>query len=344
MKKFVLIGIIFASAPFITFAQAVATSTPPVITVTVEPGLLPTSFLYFLDGWGEAIRTFFTFNKESKARLHIEYAKERAAEIAAVLKDANAKIGDVVGAKDNFNQQIADAAAILKDEKSNGADVSKLAKELDDEVNAARDEMKGAIQLHGDQANTAEANLRAKIAALSPTDPQIPGLTQALESITKEKEDATKENDNIDVKSEENTAILDDAMGKQVSAQKYIDEAVRLKARLDSIAAKLPAGVLASFTDLLNQAKIAQNSGRFEVAKALAKQVRDLIEKYNESELGNVKGEGNLQDGNSDAHGCASSTGYSWSEEKKTCVQTQKDGRYMEGALKNDGTEPANNR
>ena len=36
------------------------------------------------------------------------------------------------------------------------------------------------------------------IASLSPTDPQIHGLTQALESITKEKGDTMKEEDDLD--------------------------------------------------------------------------------------------------------------------------------------------------
>ena len=51
-----------------------------------EPGILPGSFWYFLDGWGESIRGFFTFNPERKAILETKRALERIAEINALLE------------------------------------------------------------------------------------------------------------------------------------------------------------------------------------------------------------------------------------------------------------------
>ncbi|MEK9183862.1 MAG: DUF5667 domain-containing protein, partial [Patescibacteria group bacterium] len=59
--------------PFLVFAQN-GTTLP-------NAGLTPESPFYFLDKLGEALREFFTFNPEGKARLQIAFAAERVAEI-----------------------------------------------------------------------------------------------------------------------------------------------------------------------------------------------------------------------------------------------------------------------
>lgn len=282
MKKLLLAGIMLAFAPFISFAQTTATgttATPVAPTATVEAGLVPGDFFYFLDNWGENLRLTFTFNKESKAKLHLQYAKERVAEMKDVLKKPDAKLEDIADAKKNFNVQVADAADIVKSEKERGIDVSGLARELDDELDEANQEIKDVLRGHGDGISKAEAEIRAKIESLSPSDPQIQGLTQALESITKEKGDVTKEEADLDVSSSDEQATFDEAMGKEMSAQKHIDEAVRLKARLDAMAGQLPVDVVASSQALLNQANAAGVRGDFETAKRLSKQAKKILEK-----------------------------------------------------------------
>ncbi len=50
----------------------------------VRPGLLPDSALYFLDGWSEEVRYFFTFGKINKANYRVHQAQERLSELRAL--------------------------------------------------------------------------------------------------------------------------------------------------------------------------------------------------------------------------------------------------------------------
>lgn len=286
MKKLLIIGAVLMSAPFVSLAQtgttAGAQATGTTATIVADPGLLPGDFLYFFDRWTEALNLALTFNNEKKARKHLEYAKERIAEMGKVLEDPTATLEDVSGAKDDFAAQIADAATLVKEEKDKGNDVSDLASDLDDELDDIHDDLKDILKEHGDEFSRAEAEIRAKIAVLSPTDPQLQGLTQALESITKEKMDAMKEEEDVDAELEDEQALFEEIMGKEMSAQKHIDEAMRLKARLDAIAGQLPADVVASSQELLNQANAADLRGDFETAKKLSKQAKKMLEKAKE--------------------------------------------------------------
>lgn len=237
MKELFFVGAILLSVPLISFAQTTATgtgatqSTPSAIA---DPGLIPGDFFYFLDRWGEAINTAFTFNKEKKAQLHLQYAKERVAEMKEVLKKPDAKLADIADAKANFDTQIADAASLVKDEKDKGVDVVGLARDLSDELDASRGELKNIFQEHQSNAGQAEAEIRAKIEALnssgvasSTNANELQGLTQALESITKEKGDATKEENDLDVSLLSKQALLEEAMGPQMTAEKHKKKVMR---------------------------------------------------------------------------------------------------------------------
>jgi chromosome segregation ATPase len=283
-KKSFIIGIVLLSMPSILFAQVStttntqATNTLP-IAVVVDPGLVPDDFFYFLDRFTESLNMVFIFNKEDKARKHFEYAKERVAEMREVLRDPNAKLGDIATVKDNFETQVADAIVIVKSENDGGKDISGLARELAHDLDEAVEEFRDVLHEHGDETSTAENEIRAKLASLSPTDPQVQGLTQALESITKEKMDTREEENDIDVDFSDEQATFDDVMGKEMSAQRHIDEAMRLKARLEGLVGQLPLDVLASSQALLDQAKVADARGDFETAKKLSKQAKKVFEK-----------------------------------------------------------------
>lgn len=320
MKKYVLAGIMLALIPVTSFAQtgggvvctqdaklcpdgtsvgrvgpncefapcgakpAQASTTPaPVPVVVSDPGLIPTDFFYFLDNWGENIRIFFTFNKEDKARLHLKYAKERAAEIKAVLADPNAKLENVAGAKENFDKQVADATAIIKEEKDKGMDVSALARELDDDLESSHDEIKGTLQDHANLTSQAESEIRAKLAALSPTDPQVPGLTQALESILKEKMEAVKEHDSIDAELADKQEVFDEAMGPEIAAQKHLEQALRLREWVGKEEGTFPGEFSSSTERLMKQAEDAMKRGDFEAAKNISEEAKHGIQKEQEN-------------------------------------------------------------
>lgn len=285
MKKLLILGAVLISVPFVSFAQTGTTTTPAPATGTItitNPGLLPDDFLYFLDRWSEALNMAITFNKEKKARKHLEYAKERVAEMGEVLKDSTAKLEDIADAKADFDERVQEAALLVKEEKDKGSDVKNLARELDDELDDIQDELEDILKEHKDEISHSEEVIRAKLAGLSPTDPQVQGLTQALESITKEKMDAIEEEDDLDDELMDEQELFDEIMGKEMSAQKHIDEAMRLKAGLDAMSGQIPAGVVASSQALLNQANAADLRGDFETAKKLSKQAKKMLEKAKE--------------------------------------------------------------
>lgn len=276
-------------APFVAFAQTATTSTTSVATVAtteiVDPGLVPGDFFYFLDRWGEVLNTALTFNKGKKARLHLEYAKERVAEIKDVLKNPNAKLEDVAPAKENFDTQISDAATLVKDEKDGGADVALLARELDDELDSSHRELKDVLREHRDTAGRAEAEIRAKIEAItagnmasSTKESELQGLTQALESITKEKNDTRGEEDNIDTGISDEQSLFENIMGPQMSAEKHMEQAMRLR-DIESTGGQVPQKVS---EELIKKAQEALRHGDFEGAKRMSQEAEHAIEKAKE--------------------------------------------------------------
>jgi hypothetical protein len=73
MKKLIsILGILLLMFTPLAFA---------VETQEVEAGLTPDNSFYFLDKWGEGISLALTFDNEKKAEKHLEYAKERIAEL-----------------------------------------------------------------------------------------------------------------------------------------------------------------------------------------------------------------------------------------------------------------------
>ncbi|MBI5400998.1 MAG: hypothetical protein HZB12_02710 [Candidatus Yonathbacteria bacterium] len=284
MNKLLFTGFMLMSVPFISFAQIAVTGTPatPTVTIsTVDPGLVPGDFFYFLDRWGEGLNTFLTFNKEKKARLHLEYAKERVAEMKDVLAKPNAKLEDVASARENFDAQVADAATIVKNEKDSGSDVADLARELDDELDQSRVELKDVFQGHRENAGRAETEIRAKIDAITASGMasntsanELQGLTQALESITKEKGLAHNEENGIDADLSDKQALLEEIMGPQMAAEKHLKQAMRLRG-VEGMMGQVPPQAQ---DQLMKQAQEAMKRGDFETAKRISKDAERGLE------------------------------------------------------------------
>lgn len=281
MKKLLIAGAVLMFVPFASFAQTATTTVVPetAVTTITNPGLLPGDFFYFLDRWSEALNLALTFNKENKARKHLEFAKERIAEMGKVLENPSAKLEDVKSVKDNFDAQVADAVALVKSEKDSGADVADLARELDDELDASKSELKDILHGHQNDKSRAEAEIRAKLASLSPTDPQVQGLTQALESITKEKGDAMKEEDGLDGDFMDEQALFEEVMGKEMSAEKHMEQALRLR---DRIGQGLSEELSTSSEKLMKDAQAAIKRGDFESANRMSQQAQSALEKVRE--------------------------------------------------------------
>lgn len=283
MKNLFFTSIIMLSVAFTASAQtmsadSVSTTTVPTAGIA-DPGLIPGDLFYFMDRWAEVLSTTFTFNKEKKARKSLEYAKERVAEIKEVLETPDAELSDILGAKEDFDSQVADAVSLLEDEKNKGNDVSKLAKELDDELDESVSALKDVLNEHKDKSSRSEDEIRSKLAGLPINAPERSGLMQALESITKEKNDTDKEKQDIDKELEDEQKLFEDIMGKEMSALKHIEQAMRLRDDFDGLSENMSdqASEL-----LMKQAQDAMLRGDFDNAKRISKEVQDLLE--NESD------------------------------------------------------------
>lgn len=104
--------------------------------VLPSAGLTPESPFYFLDRFGENLQEFFTFNSETKAKLQIEFAGERIAEIKIMIEEKGVHTEGIDKAKLLLLANVAYAAEIINQEKSSGKDVTALAKDIDDQFDA----------------------------------------------------------------------------------------------------------------------------------------------------------------------------------------------------------------
>ena len=77
---------------FITLSLAVFFVFPAFVSAETNAGIKPGSFWYGFDLAFEKINLFFALSPQSKARKALEYADERLAERAAVIKNDNAKV------------------------------------------------------------------------------------------------------------------------------------------------------------------------------------------------------------------------------------------------------------
>lgn len=146
---------IVASHKSAVLGEMVAASDINFPPVTAGPGLiLPDSPLYFLDHAKQAVRLFLAITPESKARIHMEIAGERLAEVRIMMKRNNAAGIDT--ALHELSQEVAKAASSLSDAAAQGKDVKKLARVLNDTFKVARTTLDTV-------ANQAGGDLRGKV-------------------------------------------------------------------------------------------------------------------------------------------------------------------------------------
>ncbi|MEK7182134.1 MAG: DUF5667 domain-containing protein [Patescibacteria group bacterium] len=131
MKKTYISNTIILIVIFI-FVGNIALAQSPQVTLP-SAGLTPESPFYFLDRLGENLRQFFTFNPEAKAKLQIEFAGERIAEIKIMVEKKGVNAKGLAIAESLLQANVAYAAEIVNEEKTSGKDVSALAKTLNDE-------------------------------------------------------------------------------------------------------------------------------------------------------------------------------------------------------------------
>ncbi len=264
-----------------------------------EAGLTPESPFYFLDKLGETLREFFTFNPEGKARLQIDFAAERIAEIKIILetKGVNAKGLEV--AESRLQANIAKAAGIVEGEKSKGKDVSELAKSISEDFDANKESLKQAFKDQERSLEAKEDGLKAKIreARRAGDAAQIEALTKELGEIKAQKELLGLKEEEQEEALEREEEKIEREMEKKEDAEKAVKEAEEEKQEVLDEAAEegvsVPAEAFEKFDRLLAQAKELFAKENYVGAKQLAKQAEDALEKVEEAveDLDEVKEE-----------------------------------------------------
>lgn len=258
------------------FAQSQQTQLP-------SAGLTPESVFYFLDTFGESLRDFFTFNPEGKARLQITFAAERVAEIVAVLETKGVDAQGLEVAEAKLNANLKRVNALLAGQKAEGKDISKLAKELDDDFDGPKSALKEIFKAEKRALEVKEKELKAKIREARQAD-----NATLIDSLVKELDEIKAQKELLELKAEEQEEALEkeaekleEEMEDKEEAQEAIREAEKEKQEiLDETVVEgvnIPALEFEKFDRLLAQAKELLSRGNYQGAKQLAKQAEKSL-------------------------------------------------------------------
>ena len=217
-STFALVALfIFASGT--VFAQGTQVNLP-------SAGLTPESTFYFLDRLGENLRQFFTFNPEARAKLQIEFAGERIAEIKIMIEKKGVDAKGLTIAESLLQANVAYATEIVREEKTSGKDVTALAKTLNDEFDA-RDKLleqtfKDAKAQLKAQRKEIKTNLLAEARRVGDTV-QIAALEAQLKDIDGQ----------IDTLGQKKDQLENSLQGEQKNIEKEMSEADQKKEEIE---------------------------------------------------------------------------------------------------------------
>ena len=285
-KSFITTVVLMASLLVFTggtvFAQNQQVALP-------SAGLTPESPFYFFDKFGEAMRSFFTFNPEGKAHLQITFASERVAEIKIILETKGVEAKGLEVAQSRLQAHLANAAAIVVEQKAEGKDVSGLAKELDDEFESPKSALEQTFKEQERALESQEKELKRKIleARRAGDTAQVESLVQQLGQVKAQKELLELKEEEVEDALEREEERIEEEIEAREEAEEAIREAEKEKQEVLDEAAEegliAPAEAFGKFDGLLAQAKSALAAGNFQEAKRLAKQAEKSLDEVEEA-------------------------------------------------------------
>lgn len=273
------------------FAVAAIMLASPVFAQEKElpsAGLTPESNFYFVDKFGEALREFFIFNPEGKARIQIAYAAERVAEIRIILESKGVEAKGLEIAQSRLQAHLANASMIVSEQKAKGKDVSQLAKELNDEFEGSKLALKQGFKEQERALEAQEESLEQKIAEAhrAGDTAQVENLVQQLGQTKAQKELLELKEEEAEESLEKEEEKLEEEMEAKEKAEKAIKEAEEEKEEVMEEAAKegtsLPTGAFARFDTFIAQAKSALALGNYQEARRLGKQAGKILDEVEE--------------------------------------------------------------
>ena len=252
-------------------------------------GLTPESPFYFIDKLGEILREFFTFSPEGKARLQIEFAAERVAEIKIVLETKGVDAKGLEIAEARLREHLGEATEIVIRQKNKGKDVSALAKELKDDFEEPKSALADSFKSEKKALEAKEDELKAQLkAAVKAGDTaKAEALAQELGQVKAQLELLELKEEELEDDLDEEEEELEDEMDAREEAEEAIWEAEEEKAEMIEEAqeegAEIPASVFEKFDRLLAQAKELFAKENHVGARQLAKQAKKSLKKIEDA-------------------------------------------------------------
>jgi len=286
-----LVASLFVSTCGAVFAQDQQVALPSAGLPAVglpKAGLTPESPFYFLDRWSEALREFFTFNPEGKARLQITFAAERVAEIKIILETKGVEAKGLGIAQARLQAHLGEAAEIVVKQKNKGKDASKLAEELDDEFEKPKSALADSFRAEKRalEAKRDELKTQLKAAYRAGDTAKAESIAQELGQVKDQLELLELKEEDIDDELEAEEEKLEEEMETKEEAEKAILEAEKEKQEVLDEAAEediaVPAEAFGKFNSLLAQAKSAFAADNYLEAKRLAKQAEKSLDTVEE--------------------------------------------------------------
>lgn len=277
--KAIILSLLFV--PFLAFAQNEQT--------LPSAGLTPENPFYFVDKLGEALQEFFTFSQEGKAHLQIAFAAERIAEIKIVLETKGVEAEGLAVAEARLQKHLGDAAEIVVKEKGKGKDVSKLAKELDDNYNETKSALKASFDEQEEMLETQEDELKRALreAYQAGDTPQAEVIAEELGQVKAQLELLELKEEELEDELEAEEEKLEEEMEDGDEAEGEIKEALEEKQEVIDEAAKdgvtLPVSAFFQFNNLISQAQNAFDAGDYKEAENLAEQADEVLEDIEET-------------------------------------------------------------
>ena len=283
MKKNIITAMILVGAPFISFAQ----NTPPagLIAQTLpDAGLVPGNFWYFLDRFGETLNTFYTFKAESKARLALEHAQERAAEINILLAEKTADAPEVKAIREDFNQELVRAGAAIAGVKNDDAETASRIQEIRKTFENSKEALVDVYNKHENVRESKKNDILKDLAKEKTGTPRDSSLKEDLMKVEDEVRVLRDQRDSIEHGFSQEGERFDGVLGAQVSAQNALDHAPRARAQFVSEMTRRgfnsdPAvtSALADFDALVVKAKQAFADKDFENSKEYAHDAESML-------------------------------------------------------------------
>ena len=272
-----LAGFFFVNAPAEAEIQGKSPELP-------SAGLTPENPFYLFDRLGEGLRQFFAFNPETKARLQITFAAERIAEIKVILETKGVEAKGLEVAQTRLQAQLANAAAIVTELKSEGRDVSELVNDSTNTIEASKSVLARTFNDQERALETKEEELKTQLRAAHRAGDvtKKEALAAELGQVKAQKELLELKEEDIGDEIEAEEERFEEQMEAQLKAEKAILKAEKEKQEVLDEAAEeditVLAGAFSKFDSLLSQAKSAFAAGNFQEARRLAKQAEKTLD------------------------------------------------------------------